>query len=239
MESREEYEKLGGLEGYVILIKNLERSQILNTQSSNATYDLRVGNEYKGHKDANKTELRDGEEIRLDSGAAVIIETMEVVQFPKSRFGHIVPKVGLLQNGISNTSSKIDPGYNGHLLVTVFNLGKKTVKLKKGEPFCTLYVLEISKEVVAYEKIGKKLPGNPGSKNIFARIADYTERHPTLFNVLLTIMTAILTIVTLITTIQQHQRTQSPSNQALDRAMILSKSERIGYLLKHATSSRL
>ena len=107
VESRREYEQAGGLEGDVIFIQNLDHGQILDTRSSNATYDLRVGTEYKGHRDAGKTDLLDGENISLEPGAAVIIETMELVQFPKSRFGHIVPKVTLLQNGISNTSSKI------------------------------------------------------------------------------------------------------------------------------------
>lgn len=213
VETKQEFQQEGGLEGEVILIQNLDRSQIINTQSSNASYDLRIGNEYKGHDDANKRDLLDEEEIRLDPNSAVIIETMEVVSFPKSRFGHIVPKVSLLQHGISNTSSKIDPGYNGHLLITVFNLGKKTIRLKKNDPFCTLYVLGIGEGVVAYEKIGKKLPGNSVPKNTVAELADYVERHPTLFNVVLTIVTTIATAVTILAIFQQSQQLQTPLQQ--------------------------
>lgn len=208
VESRQEYEQAHGLEGEVIFIQNLDRSQISDTKSSNATYDLRVGTEYKGHRDAGKTDLLDGESISLEPGAAVIIETMESVQFPKSRFGHIVPKVTLLQNGISNTSSKIDPGYHGHLLVTVFNLGKRTIYLKKEEKFCTFYVLEVARGVLAYEKVGKKLPGT-SKKNLLRRIADYTESHPTFFNVLLTIATTVLTVVTILALVRQPQQIQS------------------------------
>lgn len=197
VETRQEYEQAGGLGGDVIFIQNLDRDQILNTESSNATYDLRVGSEYKDHRDAGKTELLNGDQLCLEPGSAVIIETMEIVQFPKSRFGHIVPKVTLLQNGLSNTSSKIDPGYNGHLLVTVFNLGKRKTYLKKGQKFCTLYVLELSKEAIAYEKQGKKLPGN-SRKSLWYKMADFMESHPTLFNVLLTVATTILTIATII-----------------------------------------
>ena len=207
VESRQEYEQANGLEGEVIFIQNLDHSQILDTRSSNATYDLRVGTEYKGHKDAGKTDLLDGESIPLEPGAAVIVETMESVQFPKSRFGHIVPKVTLLQNGISNTSSKIDPGYNGHLLVTVFNLGKRTIHLKKEQKFCTFYVLEVGRGSLAYEKNGKKLPGT-SKKSLPKRIADYIESHPTFFNILLTIVTTILTAVTIFTLIRQPQQIQ-------------------------------
>ena len=208
VKSRQEYEQAGGLEGEVIFIQNLDHSQILDTKSSNVTYDLRVGTDYQGHKDAGSTKLLTGESISLEPGAAIIIETMELVQFPKSRFGHIVPKVTLLQNGISNTSSKIDPGYNGHLLVTVFNLGKRTIHLKEGEKFCTFYVLEVARGVLAYEKVGKKLPGT-SKKNLLRRIADYTESHPTFFNVLLTIATTVLTVVTILALVRQPQQTQS------------------------------
>jgi len=218
VESKQEYQTAGGLDGYVIFIQYFDSGQISNTKSSNVTYDLRVGNEYRGHKDANKTELPDGESILLEPGAAIIIETMEVVHFPKNRFGHIVPKVSLLQNGISNTSSKIDPGYSGNLLVTVFNLGKKTVKLKKGEPFCTFYVLATSQDVIAYEKPGKKLPGSSGSKNICTRVGDFLERRSTLLNAVLTLLTAFLTALTLLNTslplvnqFHQRQQKQSPS----------------------------
>lgn len=210
VETKQEFQTLGGIDGDVILIQNFEKGQILNTQSSNVTYDLRVGNEYRGHRDANKTELLDGEKIRLDPGTAIIIETMEVVHFPKNRFGHIVPKVSLLQSGISNTSSKIDPGYSGNLLVTVFNLGKKTVTLEKGAPFCTFYVLDIASGVTAYEKPGKKLPGAPSPKNVFTRFVDYVERRSTLVNAILTIMTTILTAITLFNTINQNQQKQVP-----------------------------
>jgi dCTP deaminase len=212
VENSQEYVQAGEIEGKVIFIRNLQRSQLIDTRSSNVTYDLRVGDEYRDHRDTNKTELPDGEGVRLDPGAAVIIETMEEVGFPKSRFGHIVPKVTLLQQGISNTSSKIDPGYRGNLLITVFNLGKKTVFLKKGEPFCTLYVLDVGPDVIAYDKKGKKLPGSPKPKNLFVSITDYLERNSTLLNVLLTLLTAVLTVVTIVSTILEYRQTVLPKD---------------------------
>jgi len=209
VETREDFQASRALDGDVIFIQNFEKDQILGTNSSNVTYDLRVGSEYKGHRDANKTELLEGQKIRLDPGAAIIIETMETVQFPKNRFGHIVPKVSLLQDGISNTSSKIDPGYNGRLLVTVFNLGKKTVELERGAPFCTFYVLDVAAGVTAYDKSGKKLPGVPAPTNVFARFGDFVERRSTFVNAILTITTIVSTGVALFSTFNQNQQNQS------------------------------
>lgn len=197
VKSRQEFDSLGGLNGKVILIQELDIDQIRNTQSSNASYDLRVGSEYQDHRDTGSTNLPDNGKITLQPGAAVIIETMESVQFPKSRFGHIVPKVSLLQHGLSNTSSKIDPGYSGRLLITVFNLGKRTTYLKKGQTFCTLYVIDVDEGIIAYEKQGKRLRGD--SREGFFRITkDFIETNQAYFTVILTIATIVLTLIELL-----------------------------------------
>ncbi|HYX14111.1 MAG TPA: hypothetical protein VE944_07050 [Nostoc sp.] len=197
VETREEYEKAGGLEGNVIFILNLDTKQIRNTESSNATYDLKVGDEYRDHRDFGKTDLLDNGKISLQAGSTVIIETAQEVKFPKSRFGHVVPKVSLLQHGLSNTSSKIDPGYEGKLSITVFNLGKKTIELKKGQVFCTLYVIDVKEGVIPYQKGSKKIAGN-SRKDLLSRVRDFIETNQTYFTIILTIATIVLTIVQIV-----------------------------------------
>jgi dCTP deaminase len=159
-----------------------------------------IGDEYRDHRDVGKTELLEGDRIILHPGAAVIIETAEFVHFPRTRFGHIVPRVSLLQVGISNTSSKIDPGYHGKLLITVFNLGKKKVELKKGTPFCTLYVLEIADGVRVYERDPKRIVGGP-KRGFFRSLRDYIETNQTYFTIILTISTIALVIATFVLTV--------------------------------------
>jgi dCTP deaminase len=126
-----------GFEGDAVLIFNLDRGQ-LSGASSNVSYDLRVGSEYRGHHDAEKTELPDDGVLVLHPGNAVLIQSEEVVFLPRKRFGYVVPKVSLLQQGVTNTLSKIDPGYNGPLIVTLFNLGKADLRLKRREHFCSI-----------------------------------------------------------------------------------------------------
>ncbi|MBW4440916.1 MAG: hypothetical protein KME10_06720 [Plectolyngbya sp. WJT66-NPBG17] len=205
VENRQEYSDEGGLDGTVIFIQNLDIAQICDTQSSNASYDLRIGDEYRDHRERGKTDLREDDQISLQPGAAVIIETAESVQFPKTRFGHIVPKVSLLQDGLSNTSSKVDPGYEGRLLITVFNLGKRTVTLKKGQKFCTLYVLGIEGKAVPYSKSGQRIFGSP-KKDPFSKAKDFIEVNQTYFTIVLTIFTIILTIATTFQVLQAAQK---------------------------------
>lgn len=175
------------VDGNAILIQNLDVEQVYDPQNSNesgydsgnASYDLRVGGKYRDHRDSGSTDLVEKDSIRLPPGAAVIIETEERLYFPRSRFGHIVPKVGLLQRGISNTSSKVDPGYNGKLLITVFNLGKKEVHLEKGQKFCTLYAIDVLTnvgEVRLYNKTPKSIPSG-SRKNWWRVIADFLKEY--------------------------------------------------------------
>jgi len=199
--NRNEYQNTDGINGDVICIENLDADQILDIKSSNVSYDLRVGDEFRDHRELGKTDLFENSKICLQPGSAVIIQTAEFVRFPKSRFGHIVPKVSLLQDGLSNTSSKIDPGYEGHLLITVFNLGKRTIELKKGQKFCTLYVLDIKGDAIPYQGNPKRIVGN-SKKNLFGRIRDFVEVNQTYFTVLLTIATLILTVVTIVSIVQ-------------------------------------
>ena len=92
VENREDYEKAGGLAGEVIFINGFDGQQLLETNSSDASYDLRIGGEYRDHRDLGKTALSNNDKIILQPGSAVIIETAELVQFPKSRFGQIVQR---------------------------------------------------------------------------------------------------------------------------------------------------
>ncbi|MEH1841154.1 MAG: hypothetical protein V7L20_20945 [Nostoc sp.] len=216
VETAEEYEKAGGLEGNVIFIQNLDAKQIRNTDSSNVTYDLKVGDEYRDHRESGKTDLLDNGRISLQPGSTVIIETAETFKLPKSRFGHIVPKVSLLQDGLSNTSSKIDPGYDGKLSITVFNLGKRTVQLKKGQVFCTLYILDVQQGAIPYKKPSKRIAGNT-RKGLFSELRDFIETNQTYFTIILTIATVLLTLVQILQPILQQQALQTSPTQNRDK----------------------
>lgn len=152
----EEFESARGSNGDVVLIKGLDDSQPEAPNDANATYDFRVGPTYRDHRNPTQTDLTSGE-LKLLPGSAVIVATEEEVQFPKSRFGLIVPKVSLLHRGISNTTSKIDPGYRGRLYVTLFNLGKQNVILHRGDKFCSLVLFRVGEGARLYDKAAQSL----------------------------------------------------------------------------------
>src|ERR1700746_39070 len=79
--------------------------------------------------------------------------------FPRGLFGQILPRVSLLERGIANTPSKIDPGYPGHLLITTFNHGKRTEKLQRQQGFCSLHLLTVENGIKPYNKTSKQMEG--------------------------------------------------------------------------------
>jgi dCTP deaminase len=195
VDTSSDFDAAGGLEGTVTLIKELDRSQFVReARNSNVSYDLRVGGEYRDHKELGKRDLPEGGAIKLLPGMAVIVETLEEVHLPRSAFGVIVPKVSLSQEGVTNTASKVDPGYHGRLLVTAFNLGKKTVLLRRAEPFCSMYILRVGDGSRAYERAGKKLLGEARDRH-WDKVRYALEANTGVWLVVLSIATAILLIL--------------------------------------------
>ena len=151
---------MSDLNGTAVLIVKPDMQQFTNMETNcNASYDLRVGDKYKDHRNDIIHALREGERIELLPGNAVIIETEEDVQLPRGVFGQILPRVSLLALGIANTPSKIDPGYRGHLLITTFNHGKRTQKLQRGDRFCSLHLLTVEDGIRPFRGSSKQLEG--------------------------------------------------------------------------------
>ncbi|MCK4446364.1 MAG: hypothetical protein KAW56_04710 [Candidatus Marinimicrobia bacterium] len=201
VEHQSEFDSVGGISGNVLLVQGLDHNQLCDPNETNVSYDLRVGNEYRDHRNIGKNNLQEGDFIEFLPGSAVIIETEEFVHFPNSAFGYIVPKVSLLQKGISNTPSKVDPGYKGKLLITVFNLGKKNVKLKRGERFCSLHIVKVLEGARPYDKAPKSIVG-AAKRKIWQKIRDILEANNVLVMLVLIIVTLILIIVQIIQLIQ-------------------------------------
>ena len=192
-----------GVDGRVVLVQNLEKQQFQERDTGNASYDLRVGLEYRDHRDAGPTQLQDGEGITLQPGAAVIVQTEEYVHFPKHVFGHIVPRVHYLQKGISNTGSKVDPGYKGNLLITLFNLGKQPVYIPRKERICCLYLMDVADGVLPYEKDPKRIQGRSAATS-FRQWRDFMERNTALIQSVLILVTLALSALEIFTLLQRR-----------------------------------
>jgi dCTP deaminase len=193
VDSEDAFQKAHGFEGAAMLVFNLDKAQLDGT-SSNVSYDLRVGNEYRGHQDVEKRELTSDGEIVLRPGSAVLIQSEEVLFLPRKLFGYVVPKVSLLQKGISNTLSKVDPGYNGALIVTLFNLGKRDFSLKRGDHFCSLVLHTVADGAILYNKAGKRISGNP-TEPWWPKVKDWVEANKTWLELAGVVLAIVISVI--------------------------------------------
>ncbi|HVB16948.1 MAG TPA: hypothetical protein VNF04_10475 [Stellaceae bacterium] len=139
--------------GTAVLIQDGDPEQLnAGATECNSGYDLRVGEAFRDHRVDYGQEIGENGTIVIRPGDGVIIQTEEWVEFPEHRFGEIFPKVGLIQKGIANITTKVDPGFRGNLLVTVFNYGKRSVSLRRRDRFCSLHVFGVEGAVRPYEK---------------------------------------------------------------------------------------
>jgi dCTP deaminase len=190
-------------DGTAILILNAEVNQLASDRNDcNATYDLHVGAHYRDHRSNDGQSLDTNGKIPLLPKNAVIIETEEWVELPRWRFGQILPKVDLLQKGIANTPSKIDPGYKGRLLITAFNHGKQTISLCRGQKFCSLHVFGVEGAIKPYDKPGKQIESAHGATRWWRGLRDLIDANVALVVLIQTALTAgsvAIAIIALVT----------------------------------------
>jgi deoxycytidine triphosphate deaminase len=107
-------------------------------------YDLRIGNEYSISNKVGKIKLTNNEEFVVKSGETVLIRILERILMPKNNniSGLVVSKVSITAKGLINSTTTIDPDWNGNLLLVIHNHSKAHVKLKQGQAICTVMFFE-------------------------------------------------------------------------------------------------
>lgn len=107
---------------------------------SGCSYDLRIGRSVRSR---NRSRLFDltKRDYSFESGECITFETIETINFSQmSLFGIVVNKHSVLARGIVHPITKIDPGYNGTLAITLFNFGNKSETIQYGQPLVSLVI---------------------------------------------------------------------------------------------------
>ena len=152
-------------------------------------YDLRVGGFYKTLVE--KPNLRPIEkDAIIKPGEIALVGTYEILRMPKdgSISALILSKVSIVAKGLSNISTKVDPGWqDGELLIPIQNFSKNEIRLHYKQPFCTIVFLSnISPSKEQYK------PGQSRTK--FVKLLAETRRR-TLFKKVLIESTPVWVII--------------------------------------------
>jgi len=109
-----------------------------------AAYELRVGSEAFISGENRLINLKEEGYIAIKPGMFASLLTYEKVEIPENLIGFISLKFGLKNNGLVNISGfHVDPGFKGHLVFTVFNLGPNPITLRYKEKAFLLFLAKL------------------------------------------------------------------------------------------------
>jgi deoxycytidine triphosphate deaminase len=127
-----------------------------------SSLDLHVGDMYEpplDPKEANEAApIPVGQKLYLKPGRTAIIRTQEELCVPNDVAIIGFPPTSISTKGILMTNpGHVDPGYQGHMHLTLINMGRDPVTLEKGAELVTLLVFKLDKPVAA--GYGQRRPG--------------------------------------------------------------------------------
>lgn len=101
-----------------------------------ASYDFRIGDQIWLMSEQRIMNPKE-EQVMLRRNDIAIIQTYETIKMPQDVCGFLVNKVALHAMGIFHPATSIDPIFEGHMQVALFNMGRYDVPLKYKEDLCT------------------------------------------------------------------------------------------------------
>jgi dCTP deaminase len=122
----------------------------------NGAYELSLGTEaYLTDSQSGKVEILNdatNRQVDINPGQFALLLTLEKVNIPKDKIAFISVKAGEKLKGLVNVSGfHVDPGFNDHLLFSVYNAGPSTIVLNTGEPYFLIWFAKMETELEADE----------------------------------------------------------------------------------------
>lgn len=136
-----------------------------------ASYDLRIGDEVLLWS-SQKVVDPSGEIMYLCPGDIAVIKTLEYLEMPMNVCGMVHSLVGMVSLGLSQVATTVDPGFKGHLVITMTNYGRVKYPIIYRQPFCTIVFLETKSP--ARRKFSK-------TTSLNKLLSVYTRHHRPLF----------------------------------------------------------
>ncbi len=105
--------------------------------------------------------------VTLAPGQRELVPTGFALALPEDHCGLILARSGLaLHHGVTvlNAPGLIDSGYRGELMALLWNAGRETVTLERGERIAQLLVLAVDRLQLVEAEAGSELPPAPDDR---------------------------------------------------------------------------
>lgn len=103
--------------------------------SDDFSLDITLGNSWNENYSYNDRSLYEieSESISIKAKSSVVVSVNEIITVPNNLFGLVVSTGSIfLQHGVQSPTAKIEPGYDGALILRLVNFSNKPVVIKKG-----------------------------------------------------------------------------------------------------------
>lgn len=129
-------------------------------------------------------DLKTNEQIAINPGQFALLLTKEYVKIPNDKIAFISIKAGIKFQGLINVSGfHVDPGFEGHLLFSVFNAGPSKIILSNGTAYFPIWLADIDepqdytgshdKQIrIPDEPVGALSQGELASPNVLSKKID-------------------------------------------------------------------
>ena len=124
------------------------------------SYDLHIGERYISlTAESGEPGLRDigrGRKLVIKPGEAVTLVSKEYIGLPQNIAGMVFSKVSWLEQGLSQISTYVHPGFYGPLRETLVNQSNKTRELDYGSAFCQIVFLDVPEAKADERYVGNR-----------------------------------------------------------------------------------
>lgn len=124
-----------------------------------SSYDLHLGDRYISFLGEPRIKDVGNQPIRIEPRETFTVVSEEYVGLPRNVAGMVFAKVSWLERGLSQISSYVHPGFQGHLAETLTNMTDRPLKVDPGAAFCQIVFLEVpagvGSEVYVGERVGQ------------------------------------------------------------------------------------
>lgn len=115
-----------------------------------ASYDLRVGRKLLASHSDREIDLAERGSAKIHAGEFALLTTLERLELSPRIAGHIGIRSYYTRKGlILLAGSQVDPGYEGHLTLGVYNASPRDFTLEFEEPFSTIEFHRLSSPVAS------------------------------------------------------------------------------------------
>lgn len=115
--------------------------------TSGASYDLRLGEEVFVTPETEPKQLSKNQTLNIEPGQFAALTTEEYIKMPNDLIGFITIRFRYKSKGLVNISGfHVDPGWEGKLIFSVYNVGPSTISLRQGEKVFSIFFATIHPE---------------------------------------------------------------------------------------------